>query len=91
MENEKEFEQSGQKGLPDDYVVGTSADLSGTEAAALNDATVVVAAAESELGSGVGEAVIDRDEWNKIVADVDAKQAEAAEKEKKVKEDAKKK
>ncbi|MBO4818934.1 MAG: hypothetical protein J5528_02240, partial [Firmicutes bacterium] len=44
--------------------------VSEAEAAAMSDATVVVAAAaDSELGSGVGEAVIDRDEWNKIVAD----------------------
>ena len=82
MDNEKEFGQI-EEGAPEN--------LSETETAAMNDATVVVAAAESELGSGVGEAVIDRDEWNKIVADVDAKQAEAAEKEKKVKEEKKSK
>ena len=81
MENEKDFETPEQTVNP--------GPVSETENAAMNDATVVVAAADSERGSGVGEAVIDRDEWNKIVADVDAKQAEAAKEEKKVKENKK--
>ncbi len=84
MENEKDFVELDLSETPEP--------VSGAEAAAMSDATVVVAAADNELGSGVGEAVIDREEWNKIVADVDAKQAEAAKKEKKAKEkDGKKK
>ena len=75
MENEKDFVELDLSETPEP--------VSGAEAAAMSDATVVVAAADNELGSGVGEAVIDREEWNKIVADVDAKQAEAAKKEKK--------
>ncbi|MBR0417513.1 MAG: hypothetical protein IJI56_06875, partial [Firmicutes bacterium] len=77
MENENEFynlEQTGDT-VPE---ADSTPIFSEAEEAALNDATVVVAAADSELGNGVGEAVIDRDEWNKIVAEVDAKQTEAA-------------
>ena len=61
------------------------------EEAALAGDTVVVAGSESELGSGVGEAVIDRDEWNRIVAEVDAKQSEAPAEETEVKNGKKKK
>ncbi len=46
-------------------------------AAAAATATMMVAAAEKELGTGLnGEAVIDREEWEKIIAQVDAEQAE---------------
>ena len=77
MENEKEnmtLEQNSE-------TPAEGAQPSVAEEAALNDATVVVAAADTGLGSGVGEAVIDRDEWNKIVAEVDAQQSETAKKE----------
>ena len=85
MGNEKDLENLEWTEEPELGQTGVSE----AETAALEGATVVVAGAEPELGSGVGEAVIDRDEWNKIVADVDAKQAEAAKKEKEMKENKK--
>ena len=90
MENENEFynlEQTGDT-VPE---ADSTPIFSEAEEAALNDATVVVAAADSELGNGVGEAVIDRDEWNKIVAEVDAKQTEAAKEAEELKKKKKKK
>lgn len=45
--------------------------------AAAGAATMMVAAAGKDLGTGLnGEAVIDRAEWDKIIAQVDAEQAE---------------